>query len=214
MTTHTHKLSLDEVLDEFFYSSDTPDTLNLKKAINAYPEYRQDIVEFAALWASYENSPSSTEEVQPSSVPNESVSRLQSFVLNRLHELDHEPKRDNAAQLSAAKEGLNKLAGNALRRAAKAAGLYGSSALLQKVLNNGISNVPRAVVAQLAAHLQVSVVTLSIAIRERGLGGARSYKASDKPTVGTSETWENAVKGMPMTDEQKKALLALCDDPS
>lgn len=91
-------------------------------------------------------------------------------------------------------EALRKLAGNALRKAAEAVGLYGSSALLQKVLNNSIRDVPQKVLTKLATHLQVSAEALSGALLERGMGGAKSYKAVDKPTMAQSETWANAVK--------------------
>lgn len=209
MTTQNKKLSLDEVLDKFFYNSETPDTQKMQEAINAYPEYRQDIIEFAALWASYENSPKITEELRPSQVSDQSVSKMQSFMLNRLHELDQSTHKDTAADLDAAKKALSNLAGNALRKAADAVGLYGSSALLQKVLNNSIRDVPRMVLSNLAAHLQVTIDALSVAVLERGIGGARSYKSTDKPTVSQLETWSNAVNGLPLTDEQKQALLAL-----
>lgn len=211
MKTHNRKMSLDEVLDKFFYSSDAPDAKKMQEAIEAYPEYRQDILEFAVLWAAYKNSPEPVEEFRPSQVSDQSVSKLQSFVLNRLYEIGHETSEGTVADLGAAKEALGNLAGNALRKAADAAGLYGSSALLQKVLNNGIHDVPRKVLADLATYLHVTMEALSGALLARGGGGVRSYKASDKPTVTQKETWSNAVNGLPLTDEQKRELLALHD---
>lgn len=210
MTMPNRRLSLDEVIEEFFYSSDVPDAQQLESAIKAHPEYREDLVDFAALWASYEYAPDLTEDVVLSAVPDQSVSTVQSFVMSRLHELGQSEKED-ASDLGAAKQALGKLAGNALRRAADAAGLFGSSALLQKVLNNSIVNVPCKVLEALAAHLQVTLGSLNGALLERGLGGARSYKASDKPTVAQSETWEHAVRVLPLAEEQKNALLALQD---
>lgn len=209
MTTPNRRLSLEEVIDEFFYSSDVPDAQKLQSAINAYPEHREDLVDFAALWSLYENTLDLAEEIRPSMVSDQSVSTLQSFVLNRLHELGN--GGSVAPDLGAAKEMLGKLAGNALRRAAEAIGLFGSSALLQKVLNNGIPDVPRKVLENLASHLQVTMDALSGARMERGLGGAKRYKASEKPTVAQTETWANAVKALPLTNEQKKTLLALQD---
>lgn len=211
MKTHNRKMSLDEVLDQLFYSSDAPDAQKMQEAVEAHPEYRQDILDFTVLWAAYKNSPDPIEEFRPSQVSDQSVSRLQSFVLNRLYEIDHEASKNTAVDLGAAKEALSNLAGNALRKAADAVGLYGSSALLQKVLNNGIRDVPRKVLADLATYLHVTMEALSGALLERGRGGVRSYKASDKPTVTQKETWSNAVNGLPLTDEQKRELLALHD---
>lgn len=211
MTMQNRKLSLDEVLDEFFYNSDAPDAQKIQEAIDAYPEYRQDIVEFSALWASYESSPELDEEFRPSQVSDLSVSKVQSFILNRLHELEQSGQRDTAADLDAAKKSISNLAGNSLRKAADAAGLYGSSALLQKVLNNSIRNVPQRVLANLAMHLQVTIDALSGALLERGVGGGRSYKAADKPTVSQVEAWSSAVNRLPLMDEQKQMLIALQD---
>lgn len=204
------KLSLEEVIDEFFYSSDAPDAQKLQAAIDAHPEYREELVDFASLWASYENTPDSSEEFSLSMVSEQSVSTLQSFVINRLHELDHSAK-GAVPDKNAAKEALSKLAGNTLRKAAEAIGIFGSSALLQKILNNGIVNVPHRVLENLASYLRVSIEDLNGALMERGLGGVKSYKASDKPAMAQTETWSNAVKILPLTDEQKKALLALQD---
>jgi hypothetical protein len=57
MTSPTRKLSLEEVLDEFFFSADNPSPAMVLRACEAHPEYREDILEFAALWSSYEASP-------------------------------------------------------------------------------------------------------------------------------------------------------------
>lgn len=203
MKTTNRRVSLDEVLDEFFYSSKEPDAKKLQEAIDAYPEYRQDIVEFAVLWASYENSPEPAETFRPSMVSDQSILKLQSFVMNRLYQINQGVSTGATSDLGAAREALRKLAGNALRKAAEAVGLYGSSALLQKVLNNSIRDVPQKVLTKLATHLQVSAEALSGALLERGMGGPKSYKAVDKPTMAQSETWANAVQGLPLTEEQR-----------
>jgi hypothetical protein len=210
MTTPNLNISLEEVIDEFFYSSDTPNVKKLQAAIDAHPEYREDLVDFAALWSSYENTPDLVEEFSPSMISDQSISTLQSFVLNRLHDLNNGAK-GVVPDVGAAREALGKLVGNALRRAAAEIGLYGSSALLQKILNNGIQDVPCKVLENLALYLQITVDGLSGALTERGLGGAKSFKASEKPIVAQTETWANAVNMMSLSDEQKKALLALQD---
>ncbi len=211
MNISDSRLSLDEVLDKFFYSSDTPDSQKLQQVLDAYPEYRQDIVEFVALWAFYENSSDLVEKFRPSMVPDESVSKLQSFVMNHLHDLNRAAEKDAADDLGLAREAISKLAGNALRRAADAAGLFGSSVLLQKVLTNGIRDVPLRVLVALADHLQVSADALRNVLGEKTMVVSRSYKASDKPIVPQPETWANAVKALPLNEEQKKALLELQD---
>lgn len=212
MTMSHNRLTLDEVLDEFFYASEKPNAEKLKEVLVAYPEYRDDIVEFTALWASYENSEQPAEAMVSSAVSPDSVARLQSFVMERLYELDHGVVGNASTKdVDAAKKVLKTLAGSALRRAADGAGFFGSSILLTKILTNSISQVPKRVIDALAAYLCVSSGALSAALGQGGLGVARSYKSSDKPSVQQAESWESAINALTLTPEQKHALLAMAD---
>lgn len=211
MTTQK-SLTLDEVLDEFFYAAEKPDAMKLKEVLEAYPEYREDIVEFATLWASYENSEESQEVMAPSEVSVESINRIQSFVMRSLHELEHVAASGaTTKELDTAKEALQGLAGSALRKAAEGAGFFGSTILLTKILTKSISCVPKRALDSLANYLNVSSEGLALALDEASLGATRSYKSANKPSVSNSETWENAVNGLTLTLVQKQALLALSD---
>lgn len=210
MNKLNRKPSLEEVLDEFFYASEAPDAEKLKALLKAYPEYRKDIAEFAALWAAHDNAEEPAYKPAHMEVSDESVSLLQSVVLHRLHVLDQgKTTGPSAEDISAAKVALGQLAGSALKRAAEAIGLYGSTVLLQKVLMNSINNVPKQVLGSLAAFKQVSADAMELAITERSAGSLRSYKSPDKPDVPQTETWESAVNGLALTDDKKAELLAL-----
>lgn len=206
MTSKIHRLSLEEVLDEFFFSTDLPTSTDVLGVCEAYPEYREDILEFAALWLSYEACPEPSSEQVSRSVTEESVSRLQSFVLNRLHELDH--GLDSNGDLDAAKKTLSTLAGGSLRRASFACGLGESTLLLQKVLTNSIVDVPLRVLSKLAIHLNLTLSTLQQALVGIPTVG-RSYSASSKPNTPARETWERAVKLLSTSEEERSRLLAL-----
>lgn len=213
MTMQNTRLTLDEVLDEFFYASEKPNAEKLKEVLATYPEYRDDIVEFAALWASYENSEESKEAIQASDVPAEKVVQLQSFVMGRIHELDYGAlSTPSTREVETAKQVLNGLAGSALRKAAEGAGLFGSNILLTKILTKSISRVPRRALSGLANYLDVSLEALAVAISEANLGARRSYKSTNKPQVASSESWESAVNGLTLTPAQKQSLLALSDE--
>lgn len=206
MTTPARRISLEEVLDEFFYSADKPSAAMVLRACHAHPEYREDIMEFASLWSSYVASPEPAR--MTNDVCEESVSRLQSFVLNLLHETDREANSKPRADIvSTAIEGL---AGGSLRRAAKAAELGESTLLLQKVLTKRLTNVPLVVLDRLAEHLNLTVEALGHALSPR-LAGARSYKSSEKPNGQAVETWESAVRALAVPEEEKKRLLSLHD---
>lgn len=204
MTTPNRRLSLDEVLDEFFYSADKPTPSQVIRACEAHPEYRSDIVEFAALWTAYEASPEPAEDASTSAAHAEDVSFLQSFVLNRIHELDG--KSAPASDIEGAKRAIAALKGAKLARAAEFVGFGSNVLLLVKVLTT-ITNVPARVARDLAKHLQVLPSDLQQCLGPR-LVGSRSYSAARPPNAPVSETWESAVRALSAGDDEKKRLLA------
>lgn len=205
MTSPTRRLSLEEMLDEFFFSADKPSPAMVLRACEAHPEYREDILEFAALWSAYEASPEVPAE-DAAEVSEESVSRLQSFVLSRLYELDG--GADTSSQAEVAFKAIESLAGKNLSRAAAAAGLGSSALLLTKVLTKGIVNVPNKVLSDLAAHLNVALAGLQRCLGP-ALVGSKSYRSKAPPKASAQETWEAAVRSLPVSNEEKQRLLAL-----
>ncbi len=208
MTSSNRRLSLEEVLDEFFFSADAPSTTMVARACDTYPEYREDIMEFAALWSSYEVSPEPTAQTL-GEINEESVERLQSYLLNLLHQ--KKPGSVLDADIETARVSIEGLAGGKLRRAAQAASLGESTLLLQKVLTKRIKNIPCIVLHLLAQHLKVAHNVLESLLGPR-IAGSMSYKSSDKPNVPTIESWEEAVRALPVGEAEKNRLLALQEE--
>lgn len=204
MTSPNRRPSLDEVLDEFFFSAEKPYSSAVLRACEAHPEYREDIMEFAALWSSYEASPEPTDS--ENDISEESVSRLQSFVLNRVHELDAKPVSDSDE--AAARVALAGLAGGKLKRAALAIGLGESAVLLTKAITRQISDLPTKVLDELAKHLKVTPGGLQQCFGI-ALAGDMRYKASAQPNAPKKETWEHAVLALPVSEEEKLRLLSI-----
>lgn len=204
MTTPNRTLSLDEVLDEFFYSADKPIPAQVIRACETHPEYRADIMEFVALWAAYEASPEPAEDASTYAASAEDESFLQSFVLNRIHELDG--KSASVSDIEGAKRAVATLKGAKLARAAAYVGFGSNVLLLFKVLTT-ITNVPARVTRDLAQHLQVLQADLQQCLGPR-LVGSRSYSAARTPNAPDSETWESAVRALPVSEDEKKRLLA------
>lgn len=212
MTSPNRRLSLEEVLDELFLEAEEPKQDLVLRACEAHPEFRSDILEFAALWAANNAANEQAEAVSPADISDEDVSLLQSFVLNQLHEIDQPAALNDSGGIEAATKALKAVAGAALRRATTAIGLGESTVLLQKVVTNAIANIPRRVLAALAGHLSVADASLRVAIGGRRLAGGRSYSASAKPTVPKQESWESAVRSLPVSKEEQDRLLALQDE--
>ena len=206
MTLLNEKPTLEEVLDEFFFSSSKPSPTIVLKACEAHPEYREDIVEFAALWSSYEAMPTGASERIINEISEESVSRLQSFVLNRVYEIDSNSVSDSC--VDAVQQAVGSLAGAKLKKAAIAAGLGGSSLLLTKVLAQRIKDAPIKILKNLARYLDVDEFALQKCLGGHLVGGM-SYKSSGKPNLPQKETWESAVRSLAVSAEEKSRLIAL-----
>ena len=207
MTSSNQRLLLEEVLDEFFFSAEKPTTTMVIRACEAYPEYREDIMEFAALWTSYEKADESAEAISHFSVSEEDVSRLQSFILNRLDQLDNKSKHVTQGDIESAKKALESLAGGKLRPAATAMGLGDSTILLQKILTNSITNVPTKVLTALSLHMNVALNVLQETIAGNRLAVGRRYSATNKPTTPEKESWEKAVRSLSLARDEVERLL-------
>lgn len=206
MTINTRRPSLEEVLDEFFFATDAPSAGAVLRACEAHPEFRHDILEFAALWIAHDDAPEPAAE--DLHVPPGAVSRLQSYALNSLHA----DATTTASGVGAAQAALDSLAGGALRRAAVACGLSTATELLGKVLTNLIVDVPHLVVIRLAAHLEVAVQELQAALAAQP-EAVIHRSASRKPNAPGQETWAHAVDTLSGADADEKArLLALADE--
>lgn len=205
MILNTHRHSLEEVLDEFFFATETPSASAVLRACEAHPEFRSDILEFVALWTAYDASPEpAAAELK---VPSIEISRLQSYVLNSLHEADR--VKQVGSGVDGAKAALLTLAGAGLRRAAVACGLGTATLLLNKILNNLIVDTPRAVLSGLASHLRVSLSDLQVALPSR-LATGTHRSASQKPNIPIQETWAEAVSGVAgVSDSERERLRAL-----
>jgi hypothetical protein len=202
MTSPNRNPSLEDVLDALFQQDDAPTPEMIVQACQAHAEYREEILEFLALWMAQDALPEPAESELE--VSDASVMRLQSRVLNQLYA---PPVLEGA---DAVRKAIGAVAGQRLRSAAQATGV-GSTVLLSKILTRTIIDPPRAVLDRLAQFLNVTVTLLS---EELGPQVAlhRSYKAADKPTVTVGESWEDAIRALAV-DEAEKARLRSMQDP-
>ena len=202
MTSPNRRASLEDVLDALFQRDDAPTREMIVQACQAHAEYREEILEFAALRVAQAalTEPAASEL----DASDASVMRLQSRVLNQLYGTPHAFE-----EAESVRKALGSLAGQRLKAAAQATGL-GSTVLLHKILTCTIIDTPRAVLDRLAEFLNVGVALLS---KELGpqLALHRSYKATGKPTVVGRESWEQAISSLAVDEEEKARLRAMQD---
>lgn len=205
MTSPNRRLSLEDVLDALFLRDDAPTPEMIVQACQAHAEFREEILEFAALQVAQAALPDVAESELE--VSDASVMRLQSHVLNLLYGA---PRAD----ADAVRQALRSLAGQRLQAAAQAIGL-GSTVLLHKILTQAIIDTPRVVLVRLAQFLKVGVDGLVEALGPQ-LALHRSYKAAGKPTMAKHESWEQAVAALVVDEAEKTRLRAMQDrsDPA
>ena len=207
MTSPNRRPSLEDVLDALFLRDDAPTPEMIVQACQVHAEFREEILEFAALQAAQAALPDVAESELE--VSDASVMRLQSHVLNLLYAA---PRA--RADADAVRQALRSLAGQRLQAAAQAIGL-GSTVLLHKILTQAIIDTPRVVLVRLAQFLKVGVDGLVEALGPQ-LALHRSYKAAGKPTMAKHESWEQAVAALAVDEAEKTRLRAMQDlsDPA
>ncbi|MBW8368754.1 MAG: hypothetical protein K0M70_12960 [Arenimonas sp.] len=207
MTSPNRRPSLEDVLDALFLRDDAPTPEMIVQACQAHTEFREEILEFAALRAAQAALPDVAESELE--VSDASVMRLQSHVLNLLYGA---PRA--RADADAVRQALQSLAGQRLKAAAQAIDL-GSTVLLHKILTQAIIDTPRVVLVRLAQFLKVGMDGLVEALGPQ-LALHRSYKAADKPTMVKHESWDQAVAALAVDEAEKARLRAMQDrsDPA
>lgn len=202
MTSPNRRPSLEDVLDALFLRDDAPTPEMIVQACQAHTEFREEILEFAALQAAQAALPDVAESELE--VSDASVMRLQSHVLNLLYGAP-----PASADADTVRQAVRSLAGQRLQAAAQAIDL-GSTVLLHKVLTQAIIDTPRVVFVRLAQFLKVGVDGLVEALGPQ-LALHRSYKAADKPTMVKQESWEQAVAALAVDEAEKARLRAMQD---
>src|SRR5712671_6509043 len=81
-----NKLTLEQILDEFRFGSDNSDPETLRRLMSQYPEYADELAQFAALWAISE--PIGDECLTEDGISEKHTLKVQSFALGALYDLD------------------------------------------------------------------------------------------------------------------------------
>lgn len=197
MTYPSREDRLEDVLDAFMADVPGPDAVHVTAWVQRFPEFRQEIVAFAASWAMRETFPASTDEVT-----DEEIRARGLLVLDRL--------RGTAALLEADEEITDLVPiGRTLRDLAQQAGI---SASLWRALDRRLVNdVPAEVVAVIAATLgsTIAAVTRFLAGPPRVADGAL-YSADGQPAVGQKVGFAEYVRlDRQLPEVRRRYLLSL-----
>lgn len=212
MTQTTPTLELDDVLDQFFYASETPSRKLLHKLMEQYPQYSQELADFALHWSVTE--PTDDSILIGRDVSKETLLSTRSKVLNALYLNSKEKvQASNVDNITVDKVSslLKNIKGKkALIALSKSAGLGDNTILLGKLLTSSIIDPPKYVIDQISSYIDVpSELVAQYVIRPEPQAILRHFSTKGKPKVGGKETWVEAINNLVAPEEEKNRLLAL-----
>ena len=198
--------SLEDVIDELFYSSEEMNAELVRDYVKRYPQYEHELLDFSMHWAT--SRPLDDSCLTKNHISEKCLLSLQSRILNQLYSGGQSSSDKAEVALEVATALANIKGAKALREVSEALALGEQRILLSKILNGNITNIPDLVLNKLAEYLKrpFDVVNLVVNKRKELL---LAYKASGKPEIPRKETWEEAIARLHAAPEEKKRLLAM-----
>lgn len=215
-TVTTEATTLREALYALSMAKDIPDAGTLDDVVRSYPRYSVQLTEFAIEMALEclrgDAAAAAAEAAIDPSVTSPAVARAMSRFQNRLHAVA--AADTGARRLSPSAEVANpfdRLSRDRFR--AVAATLNVNTAFLLKLRDRQIDprTMPTAFPARVAEAMSAPMdLVVAHFHAHRAVGaGAKFFKADTKPNDGGCQSFDEAVRGSGLTEEQQRALLSL-----
>lgn len=197
MTEQTRDQRLEDILDAFMAEAQSPHASHVAGWVRRHPEFRQEIMDFAASWAVLERLPE-----KRNTVTDEQIRELGLAVFQRLRRAS---ATDAVAEASESITGLVPV-GNTLSALAQRAGL--TAAFWRALDRRLVSNVPSQIVAVIAATIGSSVAAVDryLAGPPR-LAGTALYSSSEQPALGEKTDFFDRVRREPDLPGDRRAYL-------
>lgn len=207
MMTHTNAPTLNDVLNEFMAEHSAPQADSLATFVKRYPQYRRELIDFAAVWAEQLILPT-----EPELSPDQEkllIDRTMSHVENVLFNRD-EPTQEAEKTTTP----LKNLAGEARklgykpREFAKVCGL--DLALMTKLSNRLIilSTIPSSLISHIGRLLSRSFEEVSdyLDMPTADLA-SKSFLSRKKPQSQKQQSFADAIQGSSLSDAEKARWL-------
>ncbi len=188
---------LGEVLESFMTSVDHPDRESLERYVANYPQYAEELAEFAAEWLLLDA------HVVPPQVVGLDEKVMARSVMERLRPALRKAQ-SGQEQLINPFEGRNPLE---LKAAAARLGL--DTTVLAKLKNRLIlfETIPKSLIEHLAAELGTLAETVAQWLNAPPRLQAARFKAEDKPSATRQESFSEAVERSDLDLAQKRQWL-------
>jgi hypothetical protein len=200
-------MPLDDVLNEFVTENDRPTAENLDKWVGRYPQYRRELIDFAAAWAEQIILPPAPELGAESE--KALVDRAMSHVLNIAYE-----RQEQSPGHSESDDPIDSLTGEAQRAGmtvqdfAKSCGL--DLVLISKLNNRQIK--PQSIPARLISHIgrqlkkPAEAIAAYLTLPPQDLA-RKAFLARGKPASTGQQSFADAVRASSLSEAQKARWL-------
>ena len=199
--------TLDDVLNAYVEENDGPTAENLQEWVNRYPQFQEDLVEFAAVWVEQLVLPPAAE--MGAEAERRLVDRAMSHVLNVAYSRDVETQEQAASD-----DPVDSLTQDAQRagmkplQLARACGL--DLGVLSKLNNRQIQpwTIPAELIRILAEHLHKTASGIKVYFAGPPLGPTgKAFLSRNKPTSTGQQDFADAVRASSLSDEEKARWL-------
>ena len=199
--------TLDDALNTFVQENDRPTARNVEEWVKRHPQFRKDLVEFAAAWAEQIVLPAA-EEIG-AEAEKLLVDRAMSHVLNVAYNRDVEKLEQTTSD-----DPVHSLTEDAQRAGTKPTQLVTACdldlGLLSKLNSRQIQpwTIPPELIGMLAEQLDRSVAALMIFFaRPPRTAAGRAYLSRGKPTGMAQQSFADAVRQSSLSDKEKARWL-------
>lgn len=203
----TNKISLDDVLYQFSLEKDAPSAELLEEFTHHYPEYAEALTDFAINWAIDTITVPDTVTEVSEDIIDESVSIAMSRFLNKTHELKTSKATQSSNQANMVRNPFAVLDNNEFRNLAQR--LNVTRLFLSKIRDRiiEVTTVPQGFVDLLAKEISESseIIRAHFTV-DAELHPDMKFKATDKPSVQSKQSYEEAIESSGMSPEQKSNL--------
>ena len=202
-----NKVTLDDVFNTFVAENDRPTAENLQKWVKHYPQYRRELVDFAAAWAEQLVLPPAP-ELEPE-VEKALIDRAMSHILNVAYDRDvQEQQRTKNGDPVHSLTGEAQRAGMNAQEFARACDL--DLVLISKLNNRQIKpeTIPARLVSLLGKLLRKSTTAIKVYFAKPPQAATgKVFLARKKPRSAEQQSFVDAVRTSSLSEEEKTRWL-------
>lgn len=199
--------TLDDAFNTFVAENERPTAENLRAWVKRYPQYRRELVDFAAAWAAQLALPP-TPDLGPEA-EKALVDRAMSHVLNVAYGLDEQAQRQ--AESEAPVDSLTGEAQRAGMNAEEFARVCGLDLVLLSKLNNRQikpQTIPAQLIGLLGQWLRKSSTAIEAYLAEPAqLAPGAAFLTRDRPTIAEQQSFVDAVRTSSLSEKEKARWL-------